>query len=102
MPSRRQHWRFDRGELSGWYRRSPEKWRALIRRAGRLAGRAGLGDERIGGVARDLFELALSGAEALGPAFIAPGDLDEARAFFETYTARSLSPADDTLAACTA
>jgi glutamate--cysteine ligase len=66
-----------------------------------LAGRVGLGDERIGTVARDLFELALSGAEALGPAFLSPGDLEEARAFFETYTARSLSPADDTLAACT-
>lgn len=64
-----------------------------------LAGRAGLSDERIGPAARDLFELALAGAEALGPAFIAPGDLEEARAFFETYTARALSPADDTLAA---
>jgi hypothetical protein len=66
-----------------------------------LAGRVGLADERIGTAARDLFELALAGAEALGPAFLSPGDLEEARAFFETYTARSLSPADDTLAACT-
>jgi glutamate--cysteine ligase len=65
------------------------------------AGRAGLTDERIASVARDLFALALAGAEALGPAFIAPADLEEARAFFQTYTARSLSPADDTLAACT-
>jgi glutamate--cysteine ligase len=64
------------------------------------AGRAGLGDERIGALSRELFELALAGAEALGPAFIAPADLDEARAFFQTYTARALSPADDTLAAC--
>jgi glutamate--cysteine ligase len=64
------------------------------------AGRAGLADERIGGVARDLFELALAGAESLGPAFMAPADLDEARAFYQTYTARSHSPADDTLAAC--
>jgi len=66
-----------------------------------LAGRAGLADERIGGVARDLFELALAGTEALGPGFLAPADLEEARAFFQTYTARALSPADDTLAACT-
>ncbi|HEV7588097.1 MAG TPA: glutamate-cysteine ligase family protein [Longimicrobium sp.] len=65
------------------------------------AGRAGLADERIGSVSRDLFELALAGAESLGPAFIAPADLEEARAFFQTYTSRSLSPADDTLAACT-
>jgi glutamate--cysteine ligase len=64
------------------------------------AGRAGLADKRIGGVARDLFALALAGAEALGPAFLTPADLDEARAFFQTYTARALSPADDTLAAC--
>jgi glutamate--cysteine ligase len=60
-----------------------------------LAGRAGLSDERIGSVARDLFELALAGAKALGPGFISPADLEEARAFFQTYTARSLSPADD-------
>ena len=59
------------------------------------AGRAGLADERIGAVARDLFELALAGAESLGPGFISPADLEEARAFFQTYTARSLSPADD-------
>jgi hypothetical protein len=65
-----------------------------------LAGRAGVSDERIGGAARDLFELALAGAEALGPDFISPADLEEARAFFQTYTARSLSPADDALAAC--
>jgi glutamate--cysteine ligase len=64
------------------------------------AGRAGLADERIGAVSRDLFELALAGTESLGPAFISPADLEEARAFFQTYTARSLSPADDTLAAC--
>lgn len=62
------------------------------------AGRAGLGDERIASVARDLFELALAGAEALGPEFIAPADLEEARAFHQAYTARALSPADDALA----
>jgi glutamate--cysteine ligase len=64
------------------------------------AGRAGLSDERIGGVSRDLFELALAGAEALGPGFLSRADLEEARAFFQIYTARALSPADDTLAAC--
>jgi glutamate--cysteine ligase len=60
-----------------------------------LAGRTGLRDERIAAVARDLFALALQGAEALGPAFLCPADLEEARAFHDTYTARSLSPADD-------
>jgi glutamate--cysteine ligase len=61
------------------------------------AGRDGLRDERIASPARDLFELALSGAAALGSAFLCPADLEEARAFFETYTRRSLSPADDTV-----
>jgi len=64
---------------------------ALLERAGRV----GLADAHIGSVACDLFELALGGAEALGPGFISPADLEEARAFFHTYTARSLSPADD-------
>ena len=75
--------------------------RALLDRAGR----DGLGDERIAATARDLFALALDGAGALGPAFISPRDLEEARAFFHAYTARSRSPADDALAAlqpCTA
>lgn len=60
-----------------------------------LAGRAGLRDEGIASVARDLSALALEGAEALGPAFLCPADLEEARAFHDTYTARALSPADD-------
>ena len=64
---------------------------ALLERAGRL----GLRDERIASAARDLFALALEGAAALGPAFLTPADLQEARDFFETYTARALSPADD-------
>jgi glutamate--cysteine ligase len=65
------------------------------------AGRAGLSDERLAAVASDLFELALFGADALGPEFILPADLEEAREFFQSYTARSLSPADETLAAFT-
>jgi hypothetical protein len=58
----------------------------------------GLRDERIAATARDLFALALEAAAALGPTFICPADVEEARAFFETYTARALSPADDALA----
>jgi len=49
-------------------------------------------DERIGGISRDLCELALAGAESLGPDFIDAADLEEARAFFQTYTSRALSP----------
>jgi glutamate--cysteine ligase len=63
----------------------------LLARAGHL----GLRDERIAAAARDLFALAMEGAAALGPAFLCPADLEEARAFYDTYTARSLSPADD-------
>jgi glutamate--cysteine ligase len=59
------------------------------------AGREGLRDERIAVTSRDLFALALEGAAALGPGFLCPADLEEARAFFDTYTARALSPADD-------
>ncbi len=59
------------------------------------AGRVGLRDERLASVARDLCALALEGARALGPAFLALADLEEARAFFATYTQRGLSPADD-------
>jgi len=68
--------------------------RALLERAGRL----GLRDERLAAGARDLFALALQGAAALGPDFLHPADLEEARAFFDTYTTRALSPADDALA----
>lgn len=69
--------------------------RALLARAGRV----GLADPSIASVARDLFELGLRGAEALGASFVCPADVEEARAFFDTYTARALSPADDALAA---
>ncbi|HEU4560616.1 MAG TPA: glutamate-cysteine ligase family protein [Longimicrobium sp.] len=61
------------------------------------AGCVGLRDERIASTARDLFALALDAATALGPAFICPEDVEEARAFFGTYTVRALSPADDAL-----
>lgn len=60
------------------------------------AGRDGLSDPRIAAVARDLADLALSGAAAL-PGFFAADDVDEAAAFFARYTRRSRSPADDVL-----
>lgn len=59
------------------------------------AGRDGLGHPAIAAIARDLFALALGGCAALGPAFLAPADLEEARAFYRAYTAQSRSPADD-------
>jgi len=66
----------------------------LLERAGRL----GMRDERIAATARDLFALALEGVTALGAAFICPADVEEARAYYDTYTAQGLSPADDVLA----
>ena len=63
----------------------------LLGRAARL----GLRDPHIAPIARDLFELALTGAAALGPAHIAPEDLEEATRFFERFTRRARSPADE-------
>ena len=61
------------------------------------AGRCGVEDHRIAAVARELSELALQGCAALGTRFIAPRDLDVARAFFARYTARGSAPAFDML-----
>jgi glutamate--cysteine ligase len=55
----------------------------------------GLRDPRIATAARDLFELGLAGAAALGPAFVAPEDVEEAREFYERFTRRGRSPADE-------
>ena len=54
------------------------------------AARLGLRDPRIAAAARDLFELGLEGAAALGPASVAPEDLEEAREFFQRFTRRGL------------
>lgn len=63
----------------------------LLERAGRL----GLRDPALARTAADLFEIALRGCAALGPRFLHPAHLEEARAYFERYTRRGLSPADD-------
>jgi glutamate--cysteine ligase len=63
----------------------------LLERAGRL----GLHDPAIARTAVDLVDIALLGCEALGPAYFNPGDLEQARAFFERYTRRARSPADE-------
>jgi len=59
------------------------------------AARLGLRDPRIASVARDLCEIGLTGAAALGPAIAAPADLEEARAFHEQFTRRGRAPADE-------
>jgi glutamate--cysteine ligase len=59
------------------------------------AGRVGLHDPAIARTAADLFELALSGCAGLGPRYFHPSDLEQARAFFDRYTRRARSPADD-------
>jgi glutamate--cysteine ligase len=62
----------------------------------RAAGRDGLTDPRIASVASDFFQVALRGAAALGR-FVSGEMVDEAREFFERYTRRGRSPADDVL-----
>lgn len=63
----------------------------LLDRAGRL----GLGDHAIRRTAVDLVDIALAGCQALGPAYFHPSDLEQARSFFDQYTRRARSPADD-------
>jgi glutamate--cysteine ligase len=61
----------------------------------RRAGRAGLGDPDIRRTAVDLVDIAIAGCQHLGPAYFHPCDLDQARLFFDQYTRRGRSPADD-------
>jgi glutamate--cysteine ligase len=65
----------------------------LLERAGRL----GLQDLTLAQTSADLFELALAGCTALGPAYFHPSDLEQARSYFDRYTRRARSPADDVL-----
>jgi glutamate--cysteine ligase len=66
------------------------------------AGRCGLHDPAIARMAVDLFEVALQGCRGLGPRYFHPSDLEQATAFFERYTHRGRSPADDMLEAAIA
>jgi len=59
------------------------------------AGRQGLGDDAVRRVAEDLVEIAVAGCRALGPAYFHGSDLEQAIAFFDQYTRRGRSPADD-------
>lgn len=65
--------------------------------AGRLecAGRVGLRDSGVAAAAQQLVDIALGGCARLGDGFLSGADLDVARAFFDRYTRRGRSPADD-------
>lgn len=63
------------------------------------AGRVGLSDPVIGRVAADLADIAIRGCADLGPGYFHPADLEQARAFFDCYTRRGRSPADDAVEA---
>ena len=64
---------------------------ALLERAGR----EGLADPTLRATAPMLCDLALDGCRALGTAFVDAVDLDTASDYFDRYTRRGLSPADD-------
>ncbi len=61
----------------------------------RKAGETGLRDPVLGPLAITTFEIALAGATRLGPRFAAPGDLERAGDFLETFTRRGACPADE-------
>lgn len=61
-----------------------------------LAGRDALADPRLAALARDLADLALAAARAL-PALFPEDTIEEAAAYFDHYTRRGRSPADDAL-----
>ena len=71
---------------------------ALLERAGRI----GLRDPVLARMASDLASIALEGCSALGPAWFHPADLEQARAFFDSYTRRGRCPADELQAAAVA
>ena len=59
------------------------------------AGYCGMRDPQIARRATELFELALAGCRRLGRVFLNHADYEVARQYFETYTRKGLSPADD-------
>jgi dimethylhistidine N-methyltransferase/glutamate--cysteine ligase len=61
-----------------------------------VAAAAGLSDDGIRGVARDLVAIGLSGARRLGASRVSENDLDEAARFFARYTLSGSSPGDFT------
>jgi len=59
------------------------------------AGRDGLADPTLRANAPALCDMALDGCAALGDEFVEPADLERAAEYFDRYTRRGLSPADD-------
>jgi len=59
------------------------------------AGQYGLSDPALARAASDLAEIALGGAARLGAAYVTPQDIESAYDFFDQYTHRGRSPADD-------
>ena len=58
-------------------------------------GRDGLTDPVLGATAPVLCDMALEGCAALGADVVEPADLERAAEYFDRYTRRGLSPADD-------
>ena len=71
---------------------------ALLERAGRL----GLRDPVLARTASDLATIALEGCAALPSGYFPRSDLEQAREFFNRYTRRGRSPADELDAAAVA
>ena len=64
---------------------------ALLERSGRL----GLDDPELRRLAPELCDLALGGCSALGDGFVEAADIAAAAEYFQRYTRRGRSPADD-------
>jgi glutamate--cysteine ligase len=61
------------------------------------AGARGLHDAGMARTAAGLFELALRGCRSLVGSYFDPADLEQATAFFDTYTRQGRAPADDVM-----
>jgi glutamate--cysteine ligase len=59
------------------------------------AGREGLADSVLGATAPTLCDMALEGCTALGSEFVEQADLERAAEYFDRYTRRGRSPADE-------
>jgi len=59
------------------------------------AGRNGLAEPVLGAIAPTLCDMALAGCVALGSEIVAQADLERAAEYFDRYTRRGRSPADD-------
>jgi glutamate--cysteine ligase len=60
-----------------------------------LAAERALGDPKIWSVAAELYACGVEGARRLGAQYVAPDDVEVAQEFYERYTRRGRSPADD-------